>query len=271
MPPTTPPARLHLLPARDVPVAVILRRKPARLYHVMLWRTDNDTIEHGSWFRGRLYDQRCDLSPDGAWMVCLAFHKGRPFNGLCQPPSLEWVLRSRNVGTWGGSGLFLPDGRLLVDRWWPPIESAGRPTPDVPLPELCFERPEEYRLGNSEDLGGIFPRLRRDGFTYSHPADSTGEVGVWTRKPTSEHPALSIKYAGYRDGYKFRFELESHDAVMSPAPDWACYHSRHQLLIARLGRVERWSLRDIKRGEPGFVHDLESLIPPVRTPSSEPP
>lgn len=265
MPRTIPPPRLHLIPALSVPVAVILRRKPSKLYHVMLWHTSKDSIEHGSWFRGRLYDGRCDLSPDGRWMVYLAMgSNGQVWNGLCNPPSLTCALQSRNVGTWAGSGLFLPDGTLVADRWWPPIETpTGQPLRS-PTPKLCLQRPPEYKIGNSEDLGGIFPRLVRDGFIYDQPTDLTGEKGTWSKKPTSKHPALRISYAGYRNGYKFRFELEGHDAVMSPNPDWACYDSRQQLLIAREGHIERWSLRDVKRKAPGFRMNLCDLEPPPR-------
>ena len=108
-----------------------------------------------------------------------------------------------------------------------------------------------------------------DPAAYRLPDDLTGKKGAWSRKPTSKHPALSIAYTGYNNGYKFRFDLEGHPSVMDPAPDWACYDTRNQLLIARQGRVERWSLRDIKRGEPGFVADLNNLEPPPRKSTSE--
>ena len=246
-------------------MAVILRRKPSRLWHVMLWQTDRDRVEHGSWFRGKLYAGRCDLSPDGAWMVYLAMgDRGQTWNGLCRPPRLKAVYHSANMGSWNGGGFFMPDGRLICNAWFGEIESDVGPNTRVGAPDLVHEFPEGFRLGNNEDLGNIFPRLKRDGFEYDRPANSTGEKGTWWKKPTPRHAALGVAYAGYRNGYKFRFELEGRPEVMDPAPDWACWDSRGHLLVARLGRVERWSLRDIKRGEAGFVRDFEALEPPVR-------
>lgn len=272
MPPLNPPPRLHLLPASSAPIAVILRRKPSALYHVMLWRTDKDAIEHGSWFRGRLYDGRCDLSPDGKWMVYLAMgDRGETWNGVCRPPSLKAVWHTSNIGTWNGGGFFMRSGQLVCNGWFGEARSDVNPDQRAHAPTMVHQVPDAFQFGNTDDRGCIFARLVRDGFIYDDPVNPTDEQGTWSKKPTSKHPALHITYAGYRSGHKFRFGLEGHDEVMTPNPDWACYDSRNQLLLAREGRIERWSLRDIKRGEPGFRLDLSALEPPPRRSRTETP
>ena len=70
--PARPPCRLFVIPAREADVALILRRGPASWYHLILWHTDTDTFDHGAWFRGRIYEERCDLSPDGQLFVYFA-------------------------------------------------------------------------------------------------------------------------------------------------------------------------------------------------------
>jgi hypothetical protein len=62
---TTVPARLFVILAREAPIGVILRRGPSKWVELILWHTDTDYFEHGQWFKGRIYERACHLSPDG--------------------------------------------------------------------------------------------------------------------------------------------------------------------------------------------------------------
>jgi len=61
--------RLYVIPARNEPVALILRRGPSDWYHLIQWETRRDVFTHGAWIRGRIYEERCDLSPDGKLFI----------------------------------------------------------------------------------------------------------------------------------------------------------------------------------------------------------
>jgi len=65
-------ARLHVILARDASIAVILRRGPSSWVRVILWHTDTDKFENGQWLKGRIYGERCALSPDGSLFVYFA-------------------------------------------------------------------------------------------------------------------------------------------------------------------------------------------------------
>lgn len=67
-----PPPRLYCVFARDAPIAAIFRRGPSRHVQLIKWRTDEDTFEPGQWLKGRIYDRRADLSPDGQLLVYFA-------------------------------------------------------------------------------------------------------------------------------------------------------------------------------------------------------
>lgn len=111
------PARIHLLPARDAPYVVILRRKPSRRFHVMRLNTKTNRLEHGSWFRGKLYPMRCDVSFDGDWMVYLAMgSNAETWNGVCRAPFLRTVVEGSNMGAWFGGGYWPNRGDLLFSR-----------------------------------------------------------------------------------------------------------------------------------------------------------
>ena len=71
MTPVVPP-RLHVLTARDCAAALVLRRGPGRWVAAIGWDRDSAGISLGQWFHGRIYEHRCDLSPDGRHFISFA-------------------------------------------------------------------------------------------------------------------------------------------------------------------------------------------------------
>jgi hypothetical protein len=116
-----PPCRLFVIPARDRPVALILRRGPAAWYHLILWNTATDALEHGAWFRGRIYEERCDLSPDGELFLYFALQGRRwrtsyegAWTAVSRPPWLHALALWPQGHTWGGGGRFLDRRRAVL-------------------------------------------------------------------------------------------------------------------------------------------------------------
>ena len=69
----SPPAGyLHVILARNAPVGIILRRGPSKWVQLIKWNTQTDVFEPGQWFHGRIYEQCCDLSPDGRLFIYFA-------------------------------------------------------------------------------------------------------------------------------------------------------------------------------------------------------
>jgi hypothetical protein len=56
---------MFILLARQASVGVVIRRGPTEWWRVTRWDTLRDRFEGGQWFRGRMYPEKCDLSPDG--------------------------------------------------------------------------------------------------------------------------------------------------------------------------------------------------------------
>jgi len=105
--------RLFVIPARDAPVAAVFRRGPSDWCQVLRWRTDRDEVDDGAWFRGRLYEAKCDVSPDGELLVVAAFQGSRLGTGYTDSwtavSRLPWLhaLALWPVGTtYGGGGRF---------------------------------------------------------------------------------------------------------------------------------------------------------------------
>jgi hypothetical protein len=126
-----PPCRLFVIPARDVPVAAVIRRGPSRWYQVIRWDTRRDELTDGAWFKGRIYEERCDVSPDGELFVYFC-HGGatRPgykdsWTAVSRLPWLSALALWPAGTTYGGGGRFV-DRRKLVLR----NGTGDRPHPD---------------------------------------------------------------------------------------------------------------------------------------------
>ena len=257
------PARIHLLPAKESPYVVVIRRKPSKCFHIIRWNTKTDELEHGSWFSGKLYPKRCDISFDGNWMVYLAMGDGgNTWNGICRLPFLKTVAQGPNMGTWFGGGYWRDRKTLLLNRWKP---DTG--TTPFRIRELKSEN-------GGEDMGVCVPKLERDGWTRrgdnygthrriksasTYTIECTGDDG-WESRPTLKHPPLIAKYVGYlRHGYTFRYSIKKYPKILDDTVDSACWNSAGDLICSRLGVLYKYSLEDLDSGRPGSVHDIEHL------------
>ena len=65
-------ANLFVISARNAPCGVIFRRGPSKQVLLIKWNLRNDTFESGQWLKGRIYERRCDLSPNGEKLIYFA-------------------------------------------------------------------------------------------------------------------------------------------------------------------------------------------------------
>lgn len=256
------PARVHLLPAKSCPYVLIIRRKPSKVFHVILWNTKKNTLESGSWFKGKLYPMRCDISPDGKWMVYLAMgSNGETWNGICKAPWLKTYAESKNMGTWFGGGFWDSNRVLKLNAW----------SNDKAFP---FKTEKFETTYGGEDEGVLFPRMIRDGWLRagenwgvdkeiygknSYQVECNGDDG-WMYKPTKKHPTLRTKYIGYFEkGRTFLFSIDEYPELLDKYVEWATWDYLGNLVYSRLGVVNLYKLSDLKEGKPTYAHDLEHL------------
>lgn len=113
MPMKRVPPRLFVIKAAEANVAMIFRRGPSQWFHILRWNLLTDYIESGAWIKGRIYPEKCDVSPDGSLLLYF-IHKG---TGLGSKYSDAWSALSRlpwlyALGLWpqhttcGGGGRF---------------------------------------------------------------------------------------------------------------------------------------------------------------------
>jgi hypothetical protein len=143
-------SRLFVIPARDEAVAVIFRRGPSRWYHIIQWNTRRDTFTHGAWIKGRIYEEKCDISPDGQLLLCFIHQGSRcgtpyttAWTAISRTPWLQALAVWPEGSTWAGGGRFLDNRRIVIRSnaaHRPFIPDSKRPsrrlavTPDAPAP-----------------------------------------------------------------------------------------------------------------------------------------
>jgi len=115
MTPVVPP-RLHVLTARDCAAALVLRRGPGRWVAAIGWDRDSAGISLGQWFHGRIYEHRCDLSPDGRHFISFAGKGGtRWWTAVSRAPWLTAIALVPQDSTWGGGGAFAAPGQVWLN------------------------------------------------------------------------------------------------------------------------------------------------------------
>lgn len=179
--------RLSVLRAKDVPEAVILRRGPSKHTLVVRWNLARNTFEEGQWFVGRIYPERCDLSPDGAWFVYFAgkFKGPTPtYTALSRPPWLTAHALWPEMGTWGGGGVFTDARTLLLNRFDGMLDSA-----------LPHPIPRGLKVGSLHNAPPSLSPVRdlRLGWTHEVFARDDARVAPWPPTYARKEPLRLVR------------------------------------------------------------------------------
>jgi hypothetical protein len=267
----TPP-RLFGIPALDAPVVAVLRRGPSGWMSVGRWEVSSMTYEQGSWLRGTIYPQRCDLSPDGRWLCYFAlkgsarWSLGSTYIAISKLPWLTALAAWATCGTWT-SGLHY-ERDPSVWRVTDPNEGGlaalrGRVGLAVTAPaSFLVERRRGWR-----EAEGSPPRDPSDMWDERRVADLTlekprpGDHGVKL--------AVSGEYAAFRSGTRTRAVAYRIVASEQETPlagvQWAEWAADGRLLVAtHAGELQAREPDDW--GRPVAVAASLSLSVPAPTP-----
>ena len=168
------PARVHPILAREAPTALIIRRGPSKSVCTLLWDRTCDEFTLGQWLRGRIYERRCDLSPNGNYFIYLAMNGkwSSPVKGSWTAISRTPYLKALALWPWGdcwnGGGLFMSNTRFWRNtQFW---RNAGSDEEDADIVgNLSKKLKEDTNYPFEEHYGGECPgvyyiRLQRDGW-----------------------------------------------------------------------------------------------------------
>lgn len=226
-------ARVHVILAREAKRAVVIRRGPSKSVCVLAWNRGTDEFRIGQWLRGRIYERRCDLSPDGKHFIYFAMNAkwGGPVKGswtaISKAPYLKALALWPSGNCWNGGGLFLSDSSFWRNAY--PYHDEVEIVRNLPSkiranPEFPFH--ESY---GGECPGVYYIRLQRDRWTLEGKRED--EVTVF-RKQLPKGWIL---------------EKTAHATIDSPVGK-GCYFDTHRLIRPEDGTVvdcPHWEWADL--------------------------
>lgn len=293
-----PPPRLFLLQALRAPVGVLVRRGPSKRQALVRWDQQTDTFERGHWFKGRIREHACDLSPDGALFAYVA----SKYNGHApRDPVIghQWTAVSRApwltaLALWpssaaGSGALFVDDRRL--ELWADGVFTRSDDPPQHVNRLSVLPREDGFYCFDSSDERLLDRRLARDGWERdtSLLAEWDFEQGAMvTRRPERWHRAhrefpfrvvydrtwanpLNAGRERVEGVYDSEMELAESFRVLSsddtplPLPegrvDWIDWDTRGRLVILVDGRVDVAAVRASSIGPFAMLADFSADEP----------
>lgn len=216
------PARLHVLFAASSPKAVVIRRGPSRHTAVIGWDRSTDRFTVGQWLRGRIYERRCDLSPDGEHLIYFAMNgrwAGRAkgaWTAISQAPYLTALSLFAKGDCWHGGGLFVSPREYWMNNGYghTPLHDRAGLTRRV-------DCPWDGHFGG-ECPGVYYLRLQRDGWVMTEaPHRVDGDGLTVFEKPVNAH---------------WRLRKTARATIQHPVGR-GCYFDVHALINTRSGEV----------------------------------
>jgi hypothetical protein len=227
------PARLHVLLARDAPTAVVIRRGPARHVAAIGWDRRSDRFEVGQWLYGRIYERRCDLSPDGKHLIYFAMNgrwgsKARgAWTAISKAPYLRAVALFAKGDCWNGGGLF-----LSAKEYW--LNGGHEVLHDHSRLRRASKYPWHEGYGG-ECPGVYYIKLQREGWgmKYTAPDGQGGTVTLFEKRVAPHWMLRKLAHA-----------------TMSHPVGRGCYFDEHRLWNTRTETAleyPTWEWADVDR------------------------
>lgn len=266
--------RIFGIPAADAPVVAVIRRGPSDWCHVGRWNLDTMEFQSGSWLRGTIYPQRCDLSPDGRWLCYFTLKAsadwpaGATYIALSRLPWLTALAAWGTGGTWTSGLHFVGD----TDVWPTEPPDEGDPAPVRRRYGLAFTHAESFAVE------------RRRGWTETPETPPRDEDDAWDQrrdvvmqKPSPANADVRLLaqgwYAAFRTMEPERYGESSYSIDDGSGPrvlddvQWAEWSGDGRLLVAtRAGRLQ-W--RDEDGEAVRWETDLAALAPEPSAPPAE--
>lgn len=273
---------LFVILARNMPVGLILRRGPSKWVQAILWNTKSDTFEYGQWFHGRIYERRCDLSPNGTKFIYFASKFNRrtlkdkeytyAWTAISQPPKLTALALWPKGDCWHGGGLFEDDHTVLLNH---KPEMAIHHKNHKPVGLIINSNPD----ASGEDWPIYTKRLERDGWKLIQSGEYLEKPNKWI----SDKPYVWRKYNRART-YAILMQTTEIDFKIPGGPyvldfyliknnkeeklhlgraSWADWDQQNRLVLAQEGKLFEIEFQFTKEKiEYKLLADLTNLTPP---------
>lgn len=234
-------ARIYGIVARETRQVVLFRRGPTRQVRLIKWNLQDDTLELGQWFRGRIYERRCDLSPSGDKLLYFAAKYREPlysWTAISNPPFLTALALWPNGTCWGGGGLFDNEHALRLNHYPGEFKLAD----GFATPRNLKVAPLGEHSGKGEDDPIMSIRLARDGWAYLDTGSKEERGGRASGYSRRFDPPLAMEKSVGRSRDGGRVLRVSLHAIRERQGRWyaqtADLLDRSGKIVLQLGRID---------------------------------
>ncbi|MCH8977702.1 MAG: hypothetical protein IH945_00460 [Armatimonadetes bacterium] len=247
-------ARIDGIIAAEAPVAVIFRRGPSKCVQMLRWDMETDEVTPGQWIKSRVYTRRCDLSPNGKYVVAAFTNYGsqhakraKERYGLKSWEAHGWTAVSRipyfsAIGlwfldsAWSGGGSWKGDTHLRINNTPYSFHEAIRTDPSVKVSKL--------NLGAGEDEPIWTHLLEKRGWTV----ESEFELRKVTRLPGQKF-LEDVRKHGLKGAFKFDKMLDRTLAGLIPNYELKQAGLRTKQFENGVLRYEQWMVKTAFYGD----------------------
>ncbi len=225
------------------------------------WHTDTDTFEVGQWLHAKIFDLRCDISPDGQFVISFVARINRKtladkeftysWTTISRPPYFTALALWPKGDSWNGGGLFKSSDTIWLNHHWPM---------NVPHPNF---QPQKFtilpgKFGRGEDEPIYYQRLEWNGWirqrdgqykddSRNYVAISANDTALWEKSASKNNMTLLMEYLGYfpnaRSGpprqFGYHVQDVSHNQLISlpHTVSWADFDQQGRLVLAKEGKL----------------------------------
>lgn len=167
-------ARIHVLVAQSASVAVILRRGPSKQVCSILWDLRTNKFKLGQWLKGRIYERRSHISPDGKHMIYFAMNgkwdseTSGSWTAISKAPYLKAIVLYAKGDCWNGGGLFIDSKNYLLNELYADHRLLHDQSKLIGKRGVIKDTP----YSNNECLGVYYPRLLSEGWNFNRELSS---------------------------------------------------------------------------------------------------
>ena len=269
---TTPP-RLFGIKADDVDTVAIIRRGPSDWCHVSRWDVPAATVESGSWLHGTIAPQKCDLSPDGRWLLYSAVNYPGDWEGGAVYEAISRLPWLRALAAWEAGTTYTRGAHFVDDRHRNDLGEPDTGTLQLGRVGIALTPPDQFAVE------------RRHGWSETADTPPRSAGGPWDEHRTvamqKQQPGGTVRlhvtgaYAAFRSiptvHAGAHYELLHADGTATPLSgvQWAEWTATGQLLTADESGVlhcydlNKHELHETQR------HDLSQQQPDPQPPPPE--
>jgi hypothetical protein len=252
------------------------------------WHRSADTFQFGQWFKGRIYDHRCDLSPSGERLLYFAADYKKPYyswTAVSRPPFLTALALWPKGDCWGGGGQFETENNILLNHRDGEMTLAR----SFRRPKFVKVAPFGAHSGWGEDSPLFEVTLQRDSWNLINPGKviehsfnspvwfTFDPPEIWSKpNPTVKTLVLHRMLTGIhrRGGSTFVTEAavltKRATALRLGEIDWADWDTNGDLLYSQDGCLYRRRADKDSFYEPTCLLDLTDLRFRNLAPTSHP-